>query len=88
MYKRQIYHYLDCKTPFDRLWISSLTERAIREGLAAIRPGSEYDDLYLSEMCIRDRTLSVRSTPADNSCMMAVLAPDKELAMSECTSTK
>ena len=39
---RFIYHYLDCKTPFDRLWISSLTERAIREGLAAIRPGSEW----------------------------------------------
>ncbi len=45
---RFIYHYLDCKTPFDRLWISSLTERAIREGLAAIRPGSEYDNLYFS----------------------------------------
>ena len=45
---RFIYHYLDCKTPFERLWISSLTERAIREGLAAVRPGSEYDDLYLS----------------------------------------
>lgn len=45
---RYIYQYLDCKTPFERLWISSLTERAIREGLAAIRPGSEYDNLYLS----------------------------------------
>ena len=44
---RFIYHYLYCKTPFDRLWISSLTERAIREGLANIRPGSEYDNLYL-----------------------------------------
>ena len=32
----------------DRLWISSLTERAIREGLQNIRPGSEYDNLYLS----------------------------------------
>lgn len=45
---RYIYQYLDCRTPFERLWISSLTERAIREGLAAIRPGSEYDNLYLS----------------------------------------
>lgn len=45
---RFIYQYLDCKTPFDRLWISSLTERAIREGLQNIRPGSEYDNLYLS----------------------------------------
>ena len=29
---RFIYHYLDCKTPFDRLWISSLTERLRRRG--------------------------------------------------------
>ena len=45
---RYIYHYLGCRTPFDRLWISSLTERAIREGLASISPGSDYDNLYLS----------------------------------------
>ena len=31
-----------------RLWISSLTDRAIREGLQNLRPGSEYDNLYLS----------------------------------------
>ncbi|BCG54368.1 type IA DNA topoisomerase [Alistipes indistinctus] len=45
---RLIYEYLGCHTPFDRLWISSLTDRAIREGLQNIRPGSEYDNLYLS----------------------------------------
>nr|WP_298112702.1 [FeFe] hydrogenase H-cluster radical SAM maturase HydG [uncultured Bacteroides sp.] len=31
-----------------RLWISSLTDRAIREGLQHLRPGNEYDNLYLS----------------------------------------
>lgn len=45
---RYIYSYLECHVPFDRLWISSLTDRAIREGLQAIRPGSDYDNLYLS----------------------------------------
>jgi len=45
---RYIYHYLDCKKPFDRLWISSLTDRAIREGLQNLRPGAEYDSLYAS----------------------------------------
>lgn len=45
---RYIYSYLECHTPFDRLWISSLTDRAIREGLQALHPGSEYDSLYLS----------------------------------------
>jgi len=45
---RFIYNYLDCKKPFDRLWISSLTDRAIREGLQNLRPGNDYDNLYLS----------------------------------------
>ena len=45
---RFIYNYLDCKKPFDRLWISSLTDRAIREGLQTLRPGSDYDNLYHS----------------------------------------
>lgn len=45
---RYIYHYLECTKPFDRLWISSLTDKAIREGLQNLRPGSDYDSLYLS----------------------------------------
>jgi DNA topoisomerase-3 len=43
---RFIYTYLNCRKPFDRLWISSLTERAIKEGLQNLKPGSEYDNLY------------------------------------------
>ena len=45
---RFIYNYLECSKPFDRLWISSLTDKAIREGLQSLRPGSDYDNLYLS----------------------------------------
>ena len=45
---RYIYQYLDCKKPFDRLWISSLTDKAIREGLSNLKPGSHYDNLYYS----------------------------------------
>ncbi len=45
---RYIYHYLECTKPFDRLWISSLTDKAIHDGLQHLRPGSEYDNLYLS----------------------------------------
>lgn len=45
---RYIYNYLACKKPFDRLWISSLTDQAIRGGLERLRPGSEYDHLYYS----------------------------------------
>jgi DNA topoisomerase-3 len=43
---RYIYSYLDCRKPFDRLWISSLTEKAIKDGLQNLKPGSDYDNLY------------------------------------------
>ena len=43
---RYLYEYLGCKKPFDRLWISSLTDTAIREGLANLRNGKDYDNLY------------------------------------------
>ena len=45
---RYIYHYLQCNKPFDRLWISSLTDRAIRDGFQSLRLGSDYDNLYYS----------------------------------------
>jgi DNA topoisomerase-3 len=45
---RYIYSYLNCNKPFSRLWISSLTDKAIREGLQDLKPGSDYDNLYLS----------------------------------------
>ena len=43
-----IYQYLDCKKTFERLWISSLTDKAIREGLSNLKPGNCYDNLYHS----------------------------------------
>lgn len=43
---RYLYAYLGCRKPFDRLWISSLTDTAIREGLQNLRDGKEYDNLY------------------------------------------
>lgn len=43
---RYLYEYIGCATPFDRLWISSLTDKAIREGLERIESGNKYDNLY------------------------------------------
>ena len=43
---RYLYEYIGCVTPFDRLWISSLTDKAIREGLQNLECGSKYDNLY------------------------------------------
>lgn len=45
---RYIYNYLNCSKPFSRLWISSLTDRAIRKGLDNMKDGREYDNLYRS----------------------------------------
>ena len=43
---RYIYEYLKCNKPFERLWISSLTEKAIKQGIVSLRPGSDFDGLY------------------------------------------
>ena len=45
---RYVYQYYGCKTPFKRLWISSLTDKAIKEGLDSLRDGHEYDNLFLA----------------------------------------
>ena len=45
---RYIYQYLACKKPFERLWINSLTDQAIANGMNNLKPGSEYDNLFHS----------------------------------------
>lgn len=45
---RYIFEYIGSSLPFRRLWISSLTDRAIRDGFQTLRPGSDYDNLYAS----------------------------------------
>ena len=45
---RYLYHYTGCTTPFVRLWISSLTDKAIREGLRNLEAGGKYDNLYFA----------------------------------------
>ena len=45
---RYIYEYIGCTLPFKRLWISSLTDRAIKDGFKTLRPGADYDNLYAS----------------------------------------
>ncbi|MBO4297795.1 MAG: DNA topoisomerase 3 [Clostridia bacterium] len=48
---RYIYDQAKCKKPVDRLWISSMTDAAIREGFRALRPDADYDGLYESARC-------------------------------------
>lgn len=39
------------RKPIKRLWISSLTERAIKEGFNNLKPGKEYESLYAAAEC-------------------------------------
>lgn len=43
---RYIYEYFGCKKPVKRLWISSLTDESIKQGMANLLDGSEKDDLF------------------------------------------
>ena len=45
---RYIVNYLDIKKPISRLWINSLTDAAIRDGLVNLQPDSNYDNLFLA----------------------------------------
>jgi DNA topoisomerase III len=48
---RYIYYYLKCKKPFRRLWISSQTDQAIKDGFRNLKPGTDYDTLFYSAHC-------------------------------------
>lgn len=48
---RYIYSYVESKKPFQRLWISSMTDEAITNGFANLKDGAEYNRLYLSAKC-------------------------------------
>jgi DNA topoisomerase III len=48
---RYIYYFLKCKKPFKRLWISSQTDAAVKEGFRNLKPGSDYDTLFNSAHC-------------------------------------
>ncbi|MCK0125245.1 DNA topoisomerase [Gelidibacter sp. F2691] len=43
---RYIYEHLKCNKPFERLWISSLTEKAIKKGFENLKDGKEFEGLY------------------------------------------
>lgn len=48
---RLVYHQCQCQKPFDRLWISSMEDSAIREGFQNLKPSSDYDSLYHAALC-------------------------------------
>ena len=64
--QRWVYQKAGCKVPVKRLWISSLTEDAIREGFANLKDQSHYQHLYEAGMmrAIGDWLLGLNATRA------------------------
>ena len=48
---RYIYYHLKCNKPFRRVWISSQTDEAIKDGFRNLKPGTDYDTLFFSAQC-------------------------------------
>ena len=48
---RLVYNQCRCKKPFERLWISSMEDAAIREGFEKLKDGTAYDTLYEAALC-------------------------------------
>lgn len=48
---RLVYHQAKCKKPFERLWISSMEDQAIKNGFAHLEPSTKYDALYEAALC-------------------------------------
>ena len=48
---RNIYELSGCTKPVERLWISSMTDAAIRQGFEELKPAACYDALYESARC-------------------------------------
>lgn len=48
---RTVYYLAGCTKTMKRLWISSMEDESVREGMKNLRPGSEYDGLYRSALC-------------------------------------
>jgi len=53
---RYIYEASECRKPFSRLWISSLTPAAIRKGFEALRPGADYDRWPMRRAAVAGQT--------------------------------
>ena len=62
--QRWVMQKAGCDKPVKRLWVSSLTDEAVREGFAHLRESSELDPLYTAGLCraIGDWILGINAT--------------------------
>ena len=77
-----VYQLSGCKAPVRRLWISSMTDRAIRDGFARLRPGAELADLEAAARCRSEadwlvglnatRAMTLRARTAGSSTLLSL----------------
>lgn len=62
--QRWVMQKAKCKKPVKRLWINSMTDEAIRQGFADLKPEKNYEPLYLAGLCraIGDWVLGINAT--------------------------
>ncbi|TXF79202.1 type IA DNA topoisomerase [Chryseobacterium sp.] len=62
--QRWVLQKAKCTKPVKRLWISSLTEDAVREGFSSLKPAEAYDNLYLAgnARAVGDWLLGINAT--------------------------
>lgn len=63
---RWVLDYAKVKKPVKRLWISSVTDKAIREGFKNLKPGKDYENLYHSAVArsVADWVVGINATRA------------------------
>ena len=47
---RTVYNLSKCNKPIKRLWISSMEDSAVKEGFENLKPGADYDNLYMAAL--------------------------------------
>lgn len=62
--QRWVLHLAKCKVPIKRLWISSLTEEAIKEGFSKLKDAKDYNNLYAAgnARAVGDWLLGINAT--------------------------
>lgn len=62
--QRWVMQKAECNKPVKRLWVSSLTDEAVREGFAHLRNNEDLDSLYTAGICraIGDWILGINAT--------------------------
>ena len=81
---RLVYHKAGCRKPFERLWISSMEDVAIKEGFENLRSGTEYDALYYRLSVARSRRTALPASARSAPCVFVPLLQSRRNVQRAC----